>query len=90
MSQQKGGYQPIWAIATKTKPSDRKKPAASSSTSNAPPPPMPCPIPPNVLLKAARSQTTVEDLSAMLMSWYMCGYHTGYYQGVQDGKCRKE
>jgi len=25
-----------------------------------------------------------ESLSAMLLSWYMCGYHTGYHQALKD------
>ncbi|KAK6107066.1 Survival motor neuron protein (SMN) family protein [Brugia pahangi] len=27
-----------------------------------------------------------EALASMLMSWYMTGYHTGYYQAIQDKK----
>ncbi|XP_063056122.1 survival of motor neuron protein-like isoform X2 [Engraulis encrasicolus] len=27
----------------------------------------------------------VASLSSMLLSWYLCGYHTGYYMGLQQG-----
>lgn len=39
------------------------------------------PLPPHL-------KTNSDDpaLNSMLMSWYMCGYHSGYYQGVTDTK----
>ncbi|KAJ1373139.1 hypothetical protein KIN20_035475 [Parelaphostrongylus tenuis] len=30
-----------------------------------------------------------EALSSMLMSWYMSGYHTGYYQAIKDMNSKK-
>jgi len=39
-----------------------------------PPPPIP-----------ATSVTNDHALNAMLMSWYMVGYHSGYYLGIQHG-----
>jgi survival motor neuron protein len=46
-----------------------------------PPPPLPMPSIPNV-----NSQVTGEDdaLHSMLISWYMSGYHTGYYYGLKN------
>jgi len=68
--------------------------------SSIPTPRLPCPVPPDILqrglanhMKGAgmmslnqgtSSSGEAHELSAMLMSWYMCGYHTGYYQAVQD------
>lgn len=44
----------------------------SSTTTMIPPPP---PLPPML-----EDREDAEDLSAMLMSWYMSGYYTGLYQ----------
>ncbi len=50
-------------------------------------------MPPDILQRGLAGRTVnqgdgssdeMQDLSAMLMSWYMCGYHTGYYQAEQD------
>ncbi|KAL7673291.1 hypothetical protein ACOME3_008157 [Neoechinorhynchus agilis] len=34
--------------------------------------------------KPPPSFTHDKTLNSMLMSWYMCGYHTGYYMALRD------
>lgn len=46
------------------------------------------PIPPHFLRNIKQSESSEEDLAVMLTSWYMCGYHTGYYQGMLDARNR--
>ncbi|XP_067947396.1 survival motor neuron protein-like isoform X2 [Watersipora subatra] len=48
------------------------------SPSFIPPPP---PVLPNL-----PACNTEEAFHSMLISWYMSGFHTGYYQGLRDGK----
>lgn len=45
---------------------------------------VPPPLPPHVMSSLPSDDS--EALSAMLMSWYMSGFHTGYYQGLKRGK----
>ncbi|XP_034240423.1 survival motor neuron protein [Thrips palmi] len=45
---------------------------------------VPPPLPPHVLASLPGDDS--EALSAMLMSWYMSGFHTGYYQGLKRAK----
>jgi survival motor neuron protein len=49
-------------------------------------PPMVLPPPPPPHLTASFPEEDTEALSAMLMSWYMSGFHTGYYQGLKQAK----
>lgn len=49
-------------------------------------PPMVVPPPPPPHLTASFPEEDAEALSAMLMSWYMSGFHTGYYQGLKQAK----
>lgn len=49
-------------------------------------PPMVVPPPPPPHLTANFPEEDTEALSAMLMSWYMSGFHTGYYQGLKQVK----
>lgn len=47
---------------------------------------MPPPWPP-ALLHAMREEEEEEDaLAAMLMAWYMSGYHTGFYVVCQGAR----
>jgi len=46
---------------------------------------LPPPIPPHLLKQNSLPQED-EAVSAMLMSWYTSGYHTGYYQAMRDMK----
>ncbi|XP_074595636.1 survival motor neuron [Brevipalpus obovatus] len=41
------------------------------------------PPPPN-FLNPSDALGKDEQLSSMLMSWYMCGYHTGYYAALKE------
>lgn len=50
------------------------------------PPPMVLPPPPPPHLTVSFPEEDSEALSAMLMSWYMSGFHTGYYQGLKQAK----
>lgn len=43
-----------------------------------PPPPVPPPFP------DVNSGDDKDSLSSTLMSWYLAGYHTGFYQGVKE------
>ncbi|KAK3910572.1 Survival motor neuron protein [Frankliniella fusca] len=45
---------------------------------------VPPPLPPHILSGLPGDDS--EALSAMLMSWYMSGFHTGYYQGLKRAK----
>lgn len=44
------------------------------------------PPPPTQLLAALKVEEVDEMLSAMMMSWYMCGFHTGRYIEAQRNK----
>ncbi|XP_049790823.1 survival motor neuron protein isoform X1 [Schistocerca nitens] len=46
--------------------------------------PIPPPPPPHITSRFPEEDS--EALSAMLLSWYMSGFHTGYYQGLRDAK----
>ncbi|MFH4974101.1 hypothetical protein AB6A40_000810 [Gnathostoma spinigerum] len=65
---------------TKNRPN--KKPGTNSNFS-APSAIIP---PPPPVFSSLSIPTEEEALSSMLMSWYMNGYHTGYYQALQDMK----
>ncbi|BES95054.1 Survival motor neuron [Nesidiocoris tenuis] len=45
---------------------------------------IPPPPPPNVMAHFPKDES--DALSAMLMAWYMSGYHTGYFQGLTHVK----
>ncbi|XP_014289493.1 survival motor neuron protein isoform X2 [Halyomorpha halys] len=45
---------------------------------------IPPPPPPFVLANLPKDET--DALSAMLMAWYMSGFHTGYYQGLTKAR----
>ncbi|CAJ0961517.1 unnamed protein product, partial [Mesorhabditis belari] len=62
------------------------KPSTSGAPLNAPFPSIAPPPLPSMFRDAfpAISPTTDEAMQAMLMSWYMNGYHTGYYQAIKD------
>nr|XP_046156921.1 survival of motor neuron protein-like isoform X4 [Oncorhynchus gorbuscha] len=53
------------------------------------PPPPPCVWPPRAVLADASDglDSAVTDLSSMLLSWYLCGYHTGCYMCDADQQC---
>ena len=40
--------------------------------------------PPPAFLNPSDALGKDEQLSSMLMSWYMCGYHTGYYAALKQ------
>lgn len=50
---------------------------------HVPPPPLYCGPP------ASARACDDEALTAMLMSWYLSGYHTGYYAGTQEAGARR-
>jgi len=50
-------------------------------------PPAP-PLPPQFLAKLP--ETDADALSSMLMSWYISGFHTGYYQGLKQAKINQQ
>ncbi|KAI1301792.1 Survival motor neuron protein [Halotydeus destructor] len=47
------------------------------------------PPPPPLFKSAPGAIDDDEALSSMLMSWYMSGYHTGYYKAMQDVKSKQ-
>ncbi|CAB3407907.1 unnamed protein product [Caenorhabditis bovis] len=60
-----------------------KKEGAQKMTNGLPKIPVIAPPPPPAALSGV-PPTEVEALSSMLMSWYMSGYHTGYYQAMTE------
>ncbi|XP_066551742.1 uncharacterized protein LOC136718034 isoform X2 [Amia ocellicauda] len=55
----------------------------------------PPPPPPAFLSSCGRSDSPAEDedlggLSSMLLSWYLCGYHTGCYMALQQARKSQE
>ncbi|KAL3085007.1 hypothetical protein niasHS_010076 [Heterodera schachtii] len=48
------------------------------------------PPPPSMFGKIAVAGNEKEALTNMLMSWYMSGYHTGFYQGVMHEKTTRQ
>ncbi|CAF0871602.1 unnamed protein product [Brachionus calyciflorus] len=67
----------------KSKISEKMKPVIQDTVSiQMPPPPMPFDI-----LKQTKGNVDENDaLHSMLLSWYMNGYHTGYYLGLKQAK----
>ncbi|XP_041694478.2 survival of motor neuron protein isoform X2 [Coregonus clupeaformis] len=57
-----------------------------------PPPPPPCVWPPRAVLTDTGDEldSAVTDLSSMLLSWYLCGYHTGCYMAMQQTKASRK
>ncbi|XP_078141721.1 uncharacterized protein LOC139908153 [Centroberyx gerrardi] len=55
-------------------------PGSAEFVSFVPPPPPPPPL----WASGGRSDVDTATLSAMLMSWYMCGFHTGSYMAQQQ------
>ncbi|XP_073978497.1 survival motor neuron isoform X2 [Rhodnius prolixus] len=49
---------------------------------------IPPPPPPHVMAHFPKDES--DALSAMLMSWYMSGYHTGFYQGLTVAKTNSQ
>uniref|UniRef100_A0A1I7U4Y8 Tudor domain-containing protein n=1 Tax=Caenorhabditis tropicalis TaxID=1561998 RepID=A0A1I7U4Y8_9PELO len=80
------------AAIAEAETSEKKETAKASSSKSspsfgAPPPPIPSfapPVPPNIIAMAPKDQR--EAMNSMLMSWYMSGYHTGYYQAMADNQ----
>ncbi|XP_064789020.1 survival motor neuron protein-like [Oncorhynchus masou masou] len=72
---------------------DKKKPSGRRKDFLPPPPPPPCVWPPRAVLADASDglDSAVTDISSMLLSWYLCGYHTGCYMAIQQTKtsCRR-
>jgi survival motor neuron protein len=65
------------------------KPRESSTrkrTPSATPHSMGTPPPPSFLAMAGPPPQEDEALASMLMSWYMSGYHTGYYRALKQFK----
>ncbi|XP_012282004.1 survival motor neuron protein 1 isoform X2 [Orussus abietinus] len=50
-----------------------------------PPPP---PMPPQMM--ARLPENDADALSSMLMSWYISGFHTGYYHGLKQAKNKEK
>ncbi|XP_012256286.2 survival motor neuron protein [Athalia rosae] len=50
-------------------------------------PPAP-PLPPQLMTRLPESDD--DALSSMLMSWYISGFHTGYYHGIKQAKENQE
>uniref|UniRef100_UPI003AAF386C uncharacterized protein n=1 Tax=Centroberyx gerrardi TaxID=166262 RepID=UPI003AAF386C len=57
-------------------------PGSAEFVSFVPPPPPPPPL----WASGGRSDVDTATLSAMLMSWYMCGFHTGSYMAQQQSR----
>ncbi|XP_074421645.1 uncharacterized protein LOC141734167 isoform X1 [Larus michahellis] len=67
-------------------PGARRRKGEQPPSSPQPPEVMPPPWPP-ALLRAMREEEEEEEaLAAMLMAWYMSGYHTGFYVGLREGR----
>ncbi|XP_014249150.1 survival motor neuron protein isoform X2 [Cimex lectularius] len=47
------------------------------------------PPPPTIPILDGMPMDESDAFSAMLMSWYMSGYHTGYYHGLKDRDARR-
>lgn len=71
----------IEKIESKSQYHAQKQPF-SSSVFLPPPPPMPIPTVPG----ASSNVTEDEALHSMLISWYMSGYHTGFYYGLKSSR----
>jgi len=54
-----------------------------------PPPPLPC-MPPYFSMSDGFSHQQNEVLQTMLHSWYMAGYHTGYFQAISNQNLHKK
>ncbi|XP_011869375.1 PREDICTED: survival motor neuron protein isoform X2 [Vollenhovia emeryi] len=48
------------------------------------------PAPPLPPLMAKLPETDADALSSMLMSWYISGFHTGYYHGLKQAKINQQ
>ncbi|CAD6234301.1 GSCOCG00007737001-RA-CDS [Cotesia congregata] len=60
-------------------------PSSSMSFEGIPPPP---PIPSQLMDRLPKNET--DALSSMLMSWYISGFHTGYYHGIKQAQKSKK
>ncbi|KOX77745.1 Survival motor neuron protein [Melipona quadrifasciata] len=60
-------------------------PSFNSITDIMPPAP---PLPPQLMAKLPDNDT--DALSSMLMSWYISGFHTGYYHGLKQARSNQE
>ncbi|XP_063597710.1 survival motor neuron protein-like [Penaeus indicus] len=74
--------------------SKRQKPRHRQYSDMMPPPKLPTSgpsfVPPPHLPTPAATRHTSEALHTMLMSWYMAGYHTGYYQGLKQSNSHRD
>lgn len=62
------------------------EPGYFTSTIDAMPPAPP--LPPQLMAKLP--ETDADALSSMLMSWYISGFHTGYYHGLKQAKVNQQ
>jgi len=62
-------------------------PGASFNSTYGIMPPAP-PIPPQLMAKLPDNDA--DALSSMLMSWYISGFHTGYYHGIKQARHLEE
>ncbi|KAM6310524.1 uncharacterized protein O3Q21_011269 [Podargus strigoides] len=62
----------------------RRRKGERAPCSPQPPEAMPLPRPPPHA--AWEEEEEEEALAAMLMAWYMSGYHTGFYLGLREGR----
>lgn len=60
-------------------------PSSNPTLCGMPPPP---PLPPQLM--ARLPETDADALSSMLMSWYISGFHTGYYHGLKQAKINQQ
>ncbi|KAF3426689.1 hypothetical protein E2986_05721 [Frieseomelitta varia] len=60
-------------------------PSFNSFTDIMPPAP---PLPPQLMAKLPDNDA--DALSSMLMSWYISGFHTGYYHGLKQARSNQE
>ncbi|CAL1689477.1 unnamed protein product [Lasius platythorax] len=68
------------------KNSSMPEPGFFNSTIDAMPPAPP--LPPQLMAKLP--ETDADALSSMLMSWYISGFHTGYYHGLKQAKINQQ
>lgn len=60
-------------------------PSFAATVDSMPPAP---PLPPQLMAKLPENDA--DALSSMLMSWYISGFHTGYYHGLKQARSNQE